>query len=245
MKDYSFSQLRIADEELQYAGEKVQFADKCKVIFDLIKGSTRILDVGCGSGRLLELAGAHFPQARRVGIELNKKRAEVARKKAHCDVLGVPVEEMAITESFDAVVMNNVLSHISSLDQLFRQLKKILSPEGRLVIVAGEHSHRIQKTDIFDWSIPDHLHFLGLQTMDYICANYDFNILSRKRVPYSQELFSRTFFLTPGRSPARNRIKFAIAQVPFALQGLAKLYDILKGERIYTSTIVLGHSCVS
>jgi hypothetical protein len=97
----------------------------------------------------------------------------------------------------------------------------------------------LKKTDIFDWGIPGHLHFLGLNTIDFICQKYDFKIFKHQRIPLSHDLFSPSRFKAQGRSKVRNVIKQLVLLFPFALPILARIYDIVKGERIYSSFIIL------
>ncbi len=45
----------------------------------------RILDIGCGPGRLLFLAAQHFPDAEKVGIDISPRMIAVARANAPAD----------------------------------------------------------------------------------------------------------------------------------------------------------------
>lgn len=236
--EYDYDDLEILNSDRHYRSE-VQLQ---KIYFDLIaqelEGARSILDVGCGTGHLLERLKI-YPDLYRVGIELNKDRAAVAKQKAGCDIFQIPVEEFEPEMSFDAITMINVLSHIPNFERLFDRLRAILAPHGKLILKVGEMKKNIEKTDVFDWQIPDHLHFLGLNTVDYICQKFNFKVRQHRRVPLSQDMFSPIYFKSPGRSRVRNAIKKLLVYTPFALPTLAKLYDLRTGRRMYSSFIVL------
>lgn len=239
VQTYNYDHLDILNPEHHYQAS-VQFQNR---YFDLIaqelKGAKSILDIGCGTGHFLEKLGAAYPELYRAGIELNQERAAFAREKAGCDVFQVPVESFDPTASFDAITMLNVLSHIPDFDRLFGKLQTLLSPGGKLILKVGEMKKNVKEGDIFDWEIPDHLHFLGMNTIDYICKKFNFQILKQQRLPLSQEVFSAASFKAPGRSKVRNIVKKMLVSTPLALPTLAKLYDLRIGQRIYSSFIVL------
>lgn len=236
--EYDYDELEILDADKQYLAE-IQFLKKYfNMIAREVKKAKAVLDVGCGTGHLLEQLSI-YPNMKRVGIELNKDRAAAARKITGCEIHQVPIEEFSTNTKFDAIILVNVLSHIPSFDKLFNKLRSILELNGKIILKVGELKKSIKKTDIFDWGIPGHLHFLGLNTIDFICQKYDFKIFKHRRIPLSHDLFSPSRFKAQGRSKVRNVIKQLVLLFPFALSILARIYDIVKGERIYSSFIIL------
>ena len=99
---------------------------------------------------------------------------------------------------------------------MFASIDSLLSEDGTVIIKTGEvDSRHIDKSANYDWSIPSHVHFLGLKTIDR--------------------------FRTPGRSRARNILKLAIAYIPFALKALKTAHEFRYGRsQIYSSYIVLS-----
>ncbi len=238
VKEYDYDDLEILNPERHYQAE-VQLQ---KMYFGLIAqeldGVNSILDVGCGTGHFLERLNT-YPNLYRVGIELNKSRAAIARQKAGCDIFQIPIEEFEPKKIFDVITMINVLSHISDFDRLFGKLRAILAPGGKLILKVGEMKKNVEKGDVFDWQIPDHLHFLGLNTIDCICQKFNFKVHKHQRVPLSQDMFSPVYFKSPGRSKVRNAIKSLLAYTPLALPAIAKIYDMRTGQRTYSSFVVL------
>jgi SAM-dependent methyltransferase len=236
--DYSYEELDLLDPARSYAGEKLYYDRHFPLIAEECSGASSVLDVGCGTGNLLERLQA-FPNLRRVGIELNQKRADYARRTSGCEIHMVPFEEFTSDEKFDVITMMNVLSHIPSFDGLFNTVQSLLNPGGKLILRTSEMSRKINKWSQLSWGIPDDLHFLGLGTLDFVCRKYGFRISRRVRTLYSDELFRESRMRQPGRSRFRNTLKSAVASVPLALPTLKKSYEIVAGRHLYLSFIVL------
>ncbi|MEA2935841.1 MAG: hypothetical protein QOD74_2487, partial [Variibacter sp.] len=116
-----------------------------------------LLDLGTGTGRVLELLG---PQIERgLGIDLSPSMLSVARARLdraglrHCavrqgDILDVPAPK----DSFDAVVIHQVLHYLDDGSAAIREAARVLRPGGRLLVVdfaphdleflRDEHAHR-------------------------------------------------------------------------------------------------------
>lgn len=236
--DYSYENLEIVDVNKHYRGERQYYTRYFPLIFEQCKGASSVLDVGCGTGHLLELL-RRVPGLERAGLELNSARAEKARKVAGCEIYQVPIEEFKSEHKFDVITMINVLSHIPSLDSLFKSVRSLLSPEGKLILKVGEMRPDVTRSDIVDWGLPDHLHFLGLNTLDLICSKYGFRAQVHRRVPYSYDFFSPERWRVSGRSRVRNVIKRIAVNTPFALPAMARIHHKLRGGRIFSSFIVL------
>jgi SAM-dependent methyltransferase len=241
VSEYDFAELKISNAETKYLSEVQLYKKYFSLISLECKGAKSILDIGCGTGHLLERLVV-YPGLLRVGIELNRDRAQMAKKIAGCEILQVPIEKYKCSGKFDVITMINVLSHIPSHDDLFNSLKTLMPENGKLILKVSEMKKDIKKGAVFDWEIPDHLHFLGLKTINVICEKYGFEVLKHLRTPFSDELFSRERFISPGRSAVRNYLKKVLVYTPLAISLLSKSYNMMYGKDIYSSFIVLGHS---
>jgi len=240
--DYDYEELDVEDVGSKYRAEVRVYEGLFDMIEEQTRGATSILDVGCGAGHLLERLGRLDRDLHRVGIELNKERAAMARRKAGCDVYQVPVEEFLSDETFDVITMINVLSHIPDLDALFKALRSLLGRKGKLILKVGELAADVRRGDLFEWGVPDHLHFLGFPTMDFICRKYGMRKLMHRREPYSHYFFSRSRWRAPARGRLRHTVKAVVAGVPFMLPLLARAYDQRHGGRVVSSFVVLAPS---
>lgn len=89
----------------------------------------RILDIGAGTGDFLFAAKTDGWET--VGVEPSEKAKNIAKNK------GVSfVEETTDIENnfFDVITMWHVLEHVPNLDSQIKELKRLLKPEGTLII---------------------------------------------------------------------------------------------------------------
>ena len=237
VRAYQFKEMTVLEPARYYEATRTVYDEYFPLVEPHLRGAASILDVGCGTGHLLERCAALG--LRRAGIELNAERAAFARAKAGCEVFQTPIEDFHSPDPFDVITLMDVLSHLPSFDRLFVSVRSLLAPGGRLLIKTGELAPRVRRWDLYDWGIPDHLHFLGLQTISHICRKYGFELLEHRRVPLSAELFDPKRLLVRGRSRWRNALKAAIAYTPLAARLLRLHYDLRHGRRVYSSLMVL------
>ena len=237
---YDYDNLRILDPMRHHIASKIYFKTKyLSYIENECASAKSILDVGCGTGALLELLYEINPNIQRVGIELNAERAEFAKRVAKCEIYQVPIENFSYVGKFDLVTMINVLSHIPSFENLFSSIRNLLAIDGKLILKVSEMTADVKKDAVFDWGIPDHLHFLGMNTINFICNKYGFKVIRHERRRLSTDLFSRSRWIAPGRSSIRNVVKRAVTLTPFALPILRRLYDVRHGNKIWSSFVVI------
>jgi methionine biosynthesis protein MetW len=108
--------------------------DRPEVVALVPETARRVLDIGCGAGRLGE-AIKKRQAAEVVGIECVEEAAQAARARLDQVHVG-DVETMEppfAPESFDAVVCADVLEHLAEPERLLRRVHDWLRPGGRLV----------------------------------------------------------------------------------------------------------------
>lgn len=101
------------------------------------------LDVCCGTGDLaLELAGRVSPGGHVVGCDFSEPMLDLAREKATeqaasgvrfewADALSLPYDD----DRFDALTVGFGVRNLSDLDAGLREMRRVLGPGGRLVIL--------------------------------------------------------------------------------------------------------------
>lgn len=100
-------------------------------------GPRRMLDVGCGTGRLLRHAAELFPDALRVGVDLSAGMLRVAAL-ANVEVGGyvcAAAEELAFADrTFDVVTSTISMRHWTDRRLALSQIHRILAPGGMFVL---------------------------------------------------------------------------------------------------------------
>lgn len=229
----------LLDCEERYCGERLYYERHFALIEEECRGAQSFLDVGCGTGHLLERLSAKR-SLRRTGIELNARAAQFARRTAGCEIVELPFEKFRAPVTFDVVTLINVFSHIPSLDGLFTSLRNTIAPGGKVILRTSEMSRNVSRWNQLHWGIPDDLHFLGFGTLDFACRKYGFKIERHVRVPYEEELFLASRWQQVGRRKTVNAIKQIGLKVPGALAAMKSAYKTLLGRRLFVSFIVLS-----
>jgi ubiquinone/menaquinone biosynthesis C-methylase UbiE len=116
-----------------------------------------LLDLGTGTGRMLELFGPKIERG--LGIDLSLDMLSLARARIeraglkHCSVRQGDIYDLALPpSSFDAVVIHQVLHYLDDGARAIREAARILEPAGRLLVIdfaphdleflREEHAHR-------------------------------------------------------------------------------------------------------
>lgn len=97
----------------------------------------RVMDVGCGTGALLNRVSLLVPGARLAGVELSPAMLEIAlgRLGGSADLRQGRAEDLPFGEAaFDIVVSTNVFHFIRHPVEALREMSRVLRPSGRLVL---------------------------------------------------------------------------------------------------------------
>jgi 2-polyprenyl-3-methyl-5-hydroxy-6-metoxy-1,4-benzoquinol methylase len=119
------------DPRTNYYG---QFHQELLPLLGEVRGT--VLDIGCGSGPLLEHL-RHNGAERTIGVELRKDIAHELRESGRVDeVLCLNVESDALPfahASLDTIIVSHVLEHMVDPWKVLQMLRPLLKPGGRLV----------------------------------------------------------------------------------------------------------------
>lgn len=108
-----------------------------------LAGDERVMDAGCGSGRVTEMLLARLPRGRVVALDTSSTMLEEARRRlaGHADRVEFVQADLAgplpIGAPVDAVLSTATFHWVIDHDALFRNLGAAIRPGGRLVAQCG------------------------------------------------------------------------------------------------------------
>jgi dolichol-phosphate mannosyltransferase len=108
-----------------------------RVIRGMVDGSTRILDIGCGSSRILQ----SLPQA--VGLDMQIRKLRWLRAPGRQLVAGSLSRLPFGDETFDAVICSEVIEHIAREEIDLTDMVRVLAPGGTLVLGTPDYGRWI------------------------------------------------------------------------------------------------------
>ncbi|MBK5275214.1 MAG: methyltransferase domain-containing protein [Desulfuromonadales bacterium] len=109
-----------------------------------------VLDIGCGTGRLLSSLNGQYPQARLYGLDLAYNMVCHAREHLSSGALLVngDAEQLPFKNgAFGLVVSSSTLQWLENLDVFFRQCHRVMKDDGLLCIAffGGQSLHELQE----------------------------------------------------------------------------------------------------
>ena len=122
---------RVADPQEQWAREVLGRLE--------LRGDERVLDAGCGSGRVTRLLAERVPGGAVVAVDGSAAMAAKARENLapEIDVQHQDLLELSLDDPVDLVFSTAVFHHIQDHERLFGRVRGVLRPGGRLVAQCG------------------------------------------------------------------------------------------------------------
>lgn len=108
-----------------------------------LRGDERVLDAGCGSGRLTADLLEALPHGRVVGVDLSQNMLRAAQEHLHADFGGrlslvvADLQYLPFERAFDGIVSTAAFHWVLDHDTLFASLRSALRPEGWLHAQCG------------------------------------------------------------------------------------------------------------
>ena len=150
-----------------------EFSERCE----------NILDIGCGSSKILE----SIPQA--IGMDLSLKKMRYRKRLINplvcADAFSVPFKD----GFFDEVICSEVIEHVPMDMHLFEEFNRILKSGGILILGTPDYSKQLWVIleTLYKWIVPngyahEHISHYTLKSLRGILKQYGFEMLSYKYV---------------------------------------------------------------
>mgnify|MGYP000279977529 CR=1 FL=1 len=90
-----------------------------------------VLEVGCGAGELLNGIRAK----RKVGIDFSPTMIATAKERfPGVDFHVMEAENIELDETFDLIILSNLIGHLDDVEHVFRQLHKVCHSQTKIII---------------------------------------------------------------------------------------------------------------
>jgi 2-polyprenyl-3-methyl-5-hydroxy-6-metoxy-1,4-benzoquinol methylase len=169
-----------ANSDLQFSEQehhKDQHNNSLSYILPFLSKTSRIIDIGCGSGHLLNLiVNNGFQEV--WGLDPSPIASEIARKRYGLSVFqGSLLDELDIGK-FDFMILSHVLEHIEDVNIFLLKLKNILTPQGLVYIEVPDAYNfslsadpalglcDVHLKDIFVQFTPEHINFFSTNSLE-------------------------------------------------------------------------------
>ena len=104
-----------------------------------LRGDERVLDAGCGTGRVTAALVERLPRGEVVAVDGSPAMVETTRERlgASADVRVADLLELELDPPVDAILSTATFHWIADHDRLFARLLGVLAPGGRLAAQCG------------------------------------------------------------------------------------------------------------
>ena len=181
------------------------YEDQQKYMKFLVPAGLRVLDVGCGLGDLL----AAVNPRRGLGIDLSEGMVNQAKRRhPNLEFLVADVEEINLTETFDVIILSDVVGHLLDVEVALRNLRHNCTPNTRLMIAYynflweplfhfAEWVHLKMPQQQQNWLSPQDLANL-LDLAEYQLVKRESRMLLPKWIPVLSWVANKFFAYLPG-----------------------------------------------
>jgi SAM-dependent methyltransferase len=210
------------------------YRDQERYVKFLVPEGLRVLEIGSGLGDLL----ASLKPSRGVGIDISEHMvAEAARRHPSLDFRVADAETLDLDETFDVIVVADVLGYLVDIEAAFRRLQRCCRPETRIVIAyynylwepilrLAERLGLKMPQPEQSWLSSDDIANL-LHLADFEVVKRERRLLLPMRIPVVSGLVNRALAYVPGIN------KLCLSQY------LVARPRVRERARVYSTTIVI------
>lgn len=142
------------------------------------KKAGRILDIGCATGVFLNEMKAHGWEC--YGIEPSVYASDIAKNQLGLNVLNGYLDDVQFDDHyFDVITLWDVFEHLANPNKTLRIIKRILKPDGTLVITMpniDSWERKIFKQYWAGWDVPRHYHIFSENAIQNLLRNHGMHI---------------------------------------------------------------------
>ncbi|URR36691.1 class I SAM-dependent methyltransferase [Thermosynechococcus sp. HN-54] len=125
-----------AYDAMDFTAVNTSFCEDLAAVLPRVEAALEVLDVGSGTGRILQILHQRYPHWQLTGIDLSPAMLAIARRHSphlnfvHGDAKALPFA----TASFDVVISNSLVHHLADPQPALGEMLRVLRPQGILFI---------------------------------------------------------------------------------------------------------------
>jgi 2-polyprenyl-3-methyl-5-hydroxy-6-metoxy-1,4-benzoquinol methylase len=226
--------------------------------------SGKLLDIGCGVGALVALAGKKGWDA--VGMDPSPKAAELAKQVLDLDILQSYLGGSSFEpETFDVVVLLAVLEHSFDPVSIMKKVWGILKPGGWVVASTPNLDnlsyHLMKSREEYSWFIKEHINHFTLKTHRtlleavgfespefHMCGHFEIQkagettkLLPSPTFPRAvRNMFSQSLDPAAQQLFGKNSAGLSDIELMEIMQQQAELWDLQAGEYSLSDAVYLS-----
>jgi SAM-dependent methyltransferase len=143
----------------------------------------KLLDFGCGWGQYLGAAKAVGWDA--IGIEIDPEKIEFARSQGLNAVQGELLDGIFDSETFDAVIAQQVFEHLYDPVSYIEEIRRVLKPGGVLFVSVPNYGSVLARFAGANWDMVSpvaHVRYFTSGTLKQLLSDHGFEVLSKRYV---------------------------------------------------------------
>lgn len=155
------------------------YKDMIKFLRFNIPGNSKVLEIGCGTGYLLNA----LKPARGVGIDISPGMIAIAKEMyQHLEFHQMDAENLQLEETFDFIIISDTLGYFEDIQRAFKELAKVAHPGTRIIITYHSFLWQplLKMAEWFRLKMPQpHLNWLNKRDIINLLQLEGFEIIKR------------------------------------------------------------------
>ena len=164
--------------------DKIIFLNRLNIFKYFINKKSNILEIGCGSGRFLNFL--YKNGFRNLwGVEYSKKALEYMKQFKFNTSKKIPLK------LFDLIIMEASLEHVESPKKMFKEISKVLSSNGVLIVTIPNIESLQSKNTGKYWfhlDTPRHLFMFKKENLEKYCSLFNLKVTGEHHFNFQYEL---------------------------------------------------------
>ncbi len=190
--------------ESGFINESLIRSESVSILKTLDKHKGKLLDIGSGAGFLLDEAKKRGWEV--TGIEMSKKLANYGAKNFKLNIINGDFLTIKLPEeSFDAIVLSQVIEHLTDPERWLSRIKKLIKKDGVFALTTPNiesHLFNVQR-ESFPYLIPpEHVFYYGPTSLRMLLNRCGFKKATFKTYGYPVDMAGIIKRIIKGKSAA-------------------------------------------